>query len=646
METIYQGTLDDLSFLLELEKSFKEDRRFTKEQLKRSLTSKAQRVYIIKKDNIKAGSIIVFNYKTSFRIYSIAVALEYRKHGLGKELLQFVFDEAKKNDKKKITLEVDVNETKLIKWYESFGFNAKSVITDYYKTNESAIKMELMLEDPSRKIKNLLVYSQYYKWLEKIKNIEIISAEEFINNNKYKRSEYRVFNICSNYDYQKIGYFVSLFSQARDQRVFPNVVTIEDILDQAILNSISEEIEDVVYKTFKNETENEIIIDVLWGKTEKEKFKVLAKHLYNFFASPILRFKFVKENKWVLKDVKLNFDNFIVDEKFIFDANEYLSQKKFYGAHFKNYKYDLAILIDDADLSAPSDKAALAKFKYAAEKKGFYTEFITKNDYYRLNQFDALFIRTTTNVNDYTYQFSRLAYAEGLIVIDDPWSILKCANKLYLHESMDIHNIITPKTMFVTKNTILDLVISTINLPIVLKQPDSAASKGVFKANNKKELEDKLQELFLKSEIVIAQQYLKTDFDWRVGILNGKALYVCKYYMAKNHWQIYNWRKTKTKNYTVGNVETLFVEEAPKKVIKQALKAASLMGDGFYGVDLKEANGEVYLIEVNDNPSIDSGLEDKKLKDELYNTIINYFYEKIEDSRNIEKRITHFKSKL
>ncbi len=645
METIYQASLNDLSFLIELEKSFKVERRFKKEQLKRSLTSKNQSVFIIEVNNVKAGSIILFNFKNSIRIYSVAVLEEYRKLGLGKKLLKFVLKKATNEGKNKITLEVDVNETRLIKWYESFGFSAIRVLPNYYDINEAALKMELILEEESRKIKNLLIYNKYYNWLEKIKNVEIISAEEFINNNKYKRAEYRVFNLSENYDYQSIGYFISLLSQARDQRVIPNLVTIEDILDESIISSISDEIEEIVYKTFKNETEKEITIDVLWGKTSSDKFKLLAKHLYNFFASPILRFKFIKQKKWTIKEIKLNLFDFAVDEKFINDANEYLSQKKFYDAHFKNYKYDLAILIDENDESKPSDKVALAKFKRAAEKKGFYTEFITKDDYYRINQFDALFIRATTNVNDYTYQFSRLAYAEGLIVLDDPWSILKCANKLYLHESMNVHNVLTPKTIFVSKKTSLDYIIKEICLPIVLKQPDSAASRGVFKVNNKEELQEKLTELFNISELIIAQQYLKTDFDWRVGILDGKAIYVCKYYMAKNHWQIYNWRKNKQKKFTVGDVETFLVEEVPKKIIKQAIKAASLMGDGFYGVDLKEVDGEVYLIEVNDNPSIDSGWEDKKLKDELYDTIISYFYNKIEESRNIKKRISHLKNK-
>jgi len=38
----------------------------------------------------------------------------------------------------------------------------------------------------------------------------------------------------------------------------------------------------------------------------------------------------------------------------------------------------------------------------------------------KTNEFDALFIRKTTNVNHYIYEFSRLAYAEGFVIIDYP----------------------------------------------------------------------------------------------------------------------------------------------------------------------------------------------------------------------------------
>ena len=53
-----------------------------------------------------------------------------------------------------------------------------------------------------------------------------------------------------------------------------------------------------------------------------------------------------------------------------------------------------------------------------------------------------------------------------------------------------------------------------------------------------------------------------------------------------------------------------------RRSLEIGLKAAKSIGNGLYGVDLKEANGGVYVIEVNDNPSSESG-EDNSLPGHL-----------------------------
>ncbi len=66
--------------------------------------------------------------------------------------------------------------------------------------------------------------------------------------------------------------------------------------------------------------------------------------------------------------------------------------------------------------------------------------------------------------------------------------------------------------------------------------------------------------MFQKSELLIAQEFLPTPFDWRVGVVNGKPLYVCKYYMASKHWQIVNWESGKQDQE--GDVESIAVDQA------------------------------------------------------------------------------------
>jgi glutathione synthase/RimK-type ligase-like ATP-grasp enzyme len=340
-----------------------------------------------------------------------------------------------------------------------------------------------------------------------------------------------------------------------------------------------------------------------------------------------------KRNVWRLddvdpvsmKDLKAEDQEFAVRSAIAFFNNRRSSQKK-----QPFYRYEIAILVNPDEEQPPSDKTAIKKFIKAAESLGIGTWTITKDEYNHLGEYDALFIRETTNVDHYTYRFARRAAVEGLVVYDDPESILRCSNKVYLAELLERNNIPTPKTLVVHKDN-LDDITKEFSFPVILKLPDSCFSQGVVKAKNKQELDEKSKAMLKQSELIIVQEFLPTDYDWRVGIMNGKALYACKYYMAGKHWQIINNEKKGHSRF--GKHETFRVEDAPQEIIQAALNVSNLIGKGLYGVDLKVINGKPYSIEVNDNPSIDAGVEDMVLKDDLYKNIMQVFLEKMETAR-------------
>ena len=101
--------------------------------------------------------------------------------------------------------------------------------------------------------------------------------------------------------------------------------------------------------------------------------------------------------------------------------------------------------------------------------------------------------------------------------------------------------------------------------------------------------------------------------------------------MARGHWQIYNWGASKTLEKE-GNFATIPLEDVPNSVIKLAQRSAKLVGNGLYGIDIKELDGGPTVIEVNDNPNIDFGVEDKVLGNELYERVIGAFIKRIEAS--------------
>jgi len=150
----------------------------------------------------------------------------------------------------------------------------------------------------------------------------------------------------------------------------------------------------------------------------------------------------------------------------------------------------------------------------------------------------------------------------------------------------------------------------------------------VFKADNRTELYRIAGRLFKESDLILAQEFLYTDYDWRVGVLARRPIFVCRYFMSKKHWQVVN--HDVRGRPREGGSETLRVEDAPAEVVKTALRAANLIGDGLYGVDLKQTEKGVVVIEVNDNPSIDAGVEDQILKDELYRTLIEDFIARLD----------------
>ena len=102
--------------------------------------------------------------------------------------------------------------------------------------------------------------------------------------------------------------------------------------------------------------------------------------------------------------------------------------------------------------------------------------------------------------------------------------------------------------------------------------------------------------------------------------------------MVKNHWQII--KRDSVGRKREGRFETIPVELAPYHVVRTALKAANLIGDGLYGVDIKQIGKTSYVMEINDNPNIDAGIEDHVSKGTLYERIMEVFLRRIINSKN------------
>lgn len=484
---------------------------------------------------------------------------------------------------------------------------------------------------------NLLVVNNRsdFKW--DIPGVEVITAKKYLSDKRFvKLKSAKIFNLCRSYRYQSSGYYVSLLAAARGHLAIPDITTIQDTKTLSIIRLRTDEMERIIQKSLSGINERTFILDVFFGRSHDRKFDQLSQQLFKHFSAPLLRASFLKqENRWTLHNVDLLPLNMLSDEQdelVVDTAGHFFTQKKNFKKKKNNLPYSLAILINPDEKTPPSNPLAIKRFIKAAEAHGIGAWTITKDEYSHLGEYDALFIRETTNVNHHTYRFARRAAVEGMVVIDDPESIVKCSNKVYLAELLKHHKIPTPTTIIASKQNFYESV-HKLGYPLVLKLPDSAFSLGVHKVHDEKELELLSKSMFERSELIIAQKYLPTAFDWRIGVLNKEPLFACKYFMANKHWQIVN--NSCKGNTRFGKTICYPIQEVPPAVIKSAIDAAALIGDGLYGVDIKEINGEPFVIEVNDNPNIEAGCEDRFLKSELYHKIMCVFFERIRKSKEV-----------
>lgn len=483
--------------------------------------------------------------------------------------------------------------------------------------------------------------SHFYVVVEKIKDWQpyypspdVITFDEYLHRvPESAKKRVRIINLCRDYRYLKTGYYCSLLAEARDHHVLPSVATINNLKTKSLSTLLLEDSAKPMATLPAGNTGDSLVIRSWFGKTLDKAHAKLAQLVFEKFPSPLLEVTLEFKQTWLIKSIKplaLKALTLPEEQESFAKAFEHFSLQMWRKPKArKQYRYDMAILVNPDDPLPPSDPDALALFVKAANGLGIGTEFITKKDYMRLAEYDALFIRETTSVDDHTYKFAKKAEAEGLVVIDDPTSILRCTNKIYLADLLNTHKIPTPKTIILNQPSVerLRQLESEIAYPIVLKIPDGSFSRGVVKAENFAELEIKAKELLKESALLLAQEYMYTDYDWRIGVFNHKPLFASRYYMVKDHWQIYN---HETGEAVSGGFDTLPTYEAPKKVIDVALKATKLIGDGFYGVDLKQSGDRVVVIEVNDNPSLDSEVEDLFLGEALYVEIMKEILRRLE----------------
>ena len=458
---------------------------------------------------------------------------------------------------------------------------------------------------------------------------EIMTTRDYIAGPLAAIGPRKVVNLARSQGYQTLGYYVSLLAEARGHKVLPTVGAMLELRGKKGYAHRLPELEETLNRIIRRmdiEPEGNFRLVVCLGEVEDPRFERLGAELFDAFRVPVLEVFVAAGTPWTIKKIApVPLAELGAPSRARFTAALAAhTQTRWRPSRAKAQpRFDLAVLHDPAERLPPSDTASLKRFARLAEGWGLGVELITRKQQDELAEFDALWIRATTNIDHYTWRFARAAEQEGMPVIDDPTSIVRCTNKIYLAELLQANNVPHPKTRIAGTLREAERLERDLGWPMVLKIPDGSFSRGVHKVGDREELNRTLRMLFDDTELVLAQEFMPTAFDWRIGVLDGEPLFACQYLMARNHWQIV--KHGEGGKALEGAMRAVQLAAAPAQVVQTAVKAARLIGRGLYGVDIKQNDRGVFVIEVNDNPNLVHGEEDDAEGDVVWRKITDWF---------------------
>ncbi|MFT5141606.1 MAG: glutathione synthase/RimK-type ligase-like ATP-grasp enzyme [Rhodothermales bacterium] len=452
----------------------------------------------------------------------------------------------------------------------------------------------------------------------------------------FLRDASKIINLARSYEYQRSGYYASLLAEARGHRVIPTVETILDLATREGYARAIPELEDVLNRELsKASGERPKRLLVCFGKVDRPACAGFGRLLFDWYRAPaiVCTLSTVETSGGIWTRItrlslcpawKLGTKEsaFFAETLEAHTRRAWRSIKQRVAA-----RYSIAVLFDPADPMPPSSERTLKHWAKMAEKQGVEVEPIQKRDLARLAEFDALFIRETTTIRNHTYRFAQRARAEGMPVIDDPVSMIRCTNKVYLWERLTQAGLPTPQTLVIRPDSPREEVGDVLGFPLVIKIPDGSFSRGVKLVANQDELKLLTTGFFKGNDLLLAQKFVPTTFDWRIGVLDDQPLFACQYRMARGHWQIINHRPDGKAEE--GGFKTVPLDQAPPEIVDIAVRSAGLIGNGFYGVDLKETSDGPVVIEINDNPNLDHGVEDLKGGAEIWLRLTRWFTDRL-----------------
>ena len=232
-------------------------------------------------------------------------------------------------------------------------------------------------------------------------------------------------------------------------------------------------------------------------------------------------------------------------------------------------------------------------------------------------------IRGSITRKDSWMDFVSILERANVCVVNSRQCINICADKYRTSLRLADYGLTEPKTILINdpEKSVEQVEEAGLKFPIILKTLRGSKGVGVLFVESAKSLDSIVQLIHKQDEDadLLAQAYIKTDYDVRVHVLGGKVIAAMKRPVIEGDFR---------SNVSQGSV--------PKKIelteleIEESLRAAKAVNGLWAAVDfIPSKNGEKeppFMLEVNSSPGTE-GIEDATNKN-ISNIVISYFADK------------------
>ena len=188
----------------------------------------------------------------------------------------------------------------------------------------------------------------------------------------------------------------------------------------------------------------------------------------------------------------------------------------------------LAIFIEKYTINRSPEFEALMRYRAAAEELGHHADYLFRRELRKIPKYDAVLIRALTDPLNSSFVAARIAELHGKPVIDDSRSILICCDKVHMYRRLTAAGVPFPRTVFCDATEIYpwrgEQLLAELGPRLVVKAPNSSFSQHVEMVTTADDFE-KVGDRFLhRADRVVVQEFVQSEFDWRVGVLGGVAI--------------------------------------------------------------------------------------------------------------------------